>query len=135
MKHKHQGSCLCGEVRFEVDGEFEAFYLCHCEYCRKDTGSAHASNLFSFGAALTWSKGEGAIRSYTLPQTRHTKSFCSLCGSALPHTQMNGKLIVVPAGSLDSSIAIKPNAHIFTASRAGWDSGLESVPTVERMPT
>jgi hypothetical protein len=40
MINKHQGSCLCGEVRFEIEGEFERFFLCHCEYCRKDTGSA-----------------------------------------------------------------------------------------------
>ena len=38
MSNKHSGSCLCGAVRFEVAGDFERFYLCHCEHCRKDTG-------------------------------------------------------------------------------------------------
>jgi hypothetical protein len=46
MSNTYSGSCLCGEIRFEIEGEFERFYLCHCEYCRKDTGSAHAANLF-----------------------------------------------------------------------------------------
>ena len=46
MSNTYSGSCLCGEIRFEIEGEFELFYLCHCEYCRKDTGSAHAANLF-----------------------------------------------------------------------------------------
>ncbi len=32
------GSCLCGSVRFDVDGDFEWFYLCHCRHCQKDTG-------------------------------------------------------------------------------------------------
>ena len=41
------GSCLCGAVKFEVHGDFDSFYLCHCRYCQKDTGSAHAANLFS----------------------------------------------------------------------------------------
>jgi hypothetical protein len=46
----HFGSCLCGAVRFEVEGEFQRFYLCHCGHCRKDTGSApHAANLFAPG--------------------------------------------------------------------------------------
>lgn len=27
---KYLGSCLCGEVTFEVDGDFGDFYLCHC---------------------------------------------------------------------------------------------------------
>jgi len=52
MSNTYAGSCLCGEVRFEIEGEFERFYLCHCEFCRKDTGSAHAANLFSSTAAL-----------------------------------------------------------------------------------
>jgi hypothetical protein len=40
------GSCLCGAVSFEVSGAFDSFFLCHCSRCRKDTGSAHAANLF-----------------------------------------------------------------------------------------
>lgn len=26
----HLGSCLCGTVSFEVKGDFDSFYLCHC---------------------------------------------------------------------------------------------------------
>lgn len=42
--------------------------------------------------------------------TRHVKSFCSNCGSTIPSIQNEGKLIVVPAGSVDVPIEIKPNA-------------------------
>lgn len=34
------GSCLCGAVKFEVQGEFDSFYLCHCQRCQKDIGLA-----------------------------------------------------------------------------------------------
>jgi len=40
----------------------------------------------------------------------------------------------VPAGSLDSSVAIRPDAHLFIASRADWDRELEAVPKVDRLP-
>jgi len=40
------GSCLCKKINFEIEGEFDSFYLCHCGRCRKDTGSAHAANFF-----------------------------------------------------------------------------------------
>ncbi|HEY7772022.1 MAG TPA: GFA family protein [Marinagarivorans sp.] len=129
-----KGSCLCGEVRFEIEGAFESFYLCHCEYCRKDTGSAHASNLFSTKASLNWLSGLDMIKIYNVPGTRHVKSFCTSCGSALPNTQMDGGLIVVPAGSLDDKIAVKPSAHIFVSSKADWDEGLENVPKIEGLP-
>lgn len=128
------GSCLCGEVTFEIDGDFESFYLCHCKYCQKDTGSAHASNLFSSIANLVWQSGQDKIKTYELPSTRHIKSFCSNCGSAVPSLQMNDKLLVVPAGSLNQDISIKPNAHIFTSSRANWEYGLENIKSYEQSP-
>lgn len=140
-KNKHEfkimtnyfGSCLCGTVKFEVIGDFESFYLCHCQYCQKDTGSAHAANLFSQSAKLSWHAGADAVTSFTLPGTRHNKSFCKLCGSALPSTQIPG-LLVVPAGCLDTKISILPTAHIFSSSKAAWDEKLECVPKFDGFP-
>lgn len=134
MGDKHAGSCLCGEVRYEVGGGFEHFYLCHCEHCRKDTGSAHAANLFTSAAELKWLSGEDKVKQFNLPSTRHSRAFCSICGSALPRLQMNGALLVIPAGSLDSKVSMRPNAHIFVASRADWDNELEDVPKLEGSP-
>ena len=128
------GSCLCGAVAFEIDGSFESFYLCHCGHCRKGSGSAHAANLFSATASLKWLSGEDKVTRFTLPSTRHSRSFCSICGSAVPNLQMDGALLLVPAGSLDSEIPIRPNAHIFTGSRSGWDQALEAIPSVRGLP-
>ncbi len=127
------GSCLCGTVSFEVIGDFDSFYLCNCQHCQKDTGSAHAANLFSQLAKLVWRSGADAVTSYTLPGTRHSKSFCKLCGSALPNTQSAG-LLVVPAGCLDTKISMVPTAQIFSSSKAGWDEELGDVPEFEGLP-
>jgi hypothetical protein len=135
MSNRLSGSCLCGEVRFEIEGEFESFYLCHCEHCRKGTGSAHAANLFSSTAALMWVSGEDKVSRFTLPATRHSRAFCRTCGAALPMMQMNGELLVVPAGSLNSEVSIRPNAHIFASSKAGWDEALEEVPRFDKFPS
>ncbi|HYD16120.1 MAG TPA: GFA family protein [Hyphomicrobium sp.] len=134
MSSKHAGSCLCGEIRFEIIGEFERFFLCHCGRCRKDTGSAHAANLFSSTAKLTWLSGQSKIKSFRVASTRHQKSFCGECGSALPNVQMNGALLVVPAGSLDSAVEAKPDAHIFVASSADWDRCLDDVQRIDGLP-
>jgi hypothetical protein len=131
---KYSGSCLCGAVNFEVEGDFDNFYLCHCERCRKDTGSAHAANLFSHTAQLRWLSGEDKVKIFNFRSEGHIKSFCSNCGSALPNIQMNGKLLVVPAGSLDSDINIKPDGHIYYASKANWDKKLEEVPKFDVLP-
>ena len=134
MSETHRGACQCGAIRFEIAGDFECFYLCHCQHCRKDTGSAHAANLFSSTATLRWLSGEDQVRVFNLPSTRHRHCFCATCGSALPDTQMNSTLLKVPAGSLDTPVLTRPDAHIFWSSRAHWDDALEQIPRVEKLP-
>lgn len=130
----HPGSCLCSTVRFEIDGDFDRFYLCHCAHCRKDSGSAHAANLFAGTAKLRWLAGEHNVTQYTLPATRHSRSFCSTCGSALPSLQMDGALLVVPAGSLDGELSLRPDAHLFDSSKAAWDHDLQGIPSFAKFP-
>lgn len=134
-KETHCGSCLCGAVAFEIEGEFDRFYLCHCSYCRKDTGSAHGANLFSSSAKIEWLSGAAQVKTYNVPATRHSKSFCSNCGSALPRVEMNGQLIVVPTGSLDSAFSMRPDAHLFVSSKAQWDREFETIQTFDTFPS
>ena len=128
------GSCLCGAVKFRISGAFERFFLCHCSRCRKDTGSAHGANLFSATASIEWLSGPDNIKTYRLPETRHERAFCIECGSALPRVAGNGAMLIVPAGSLDSGLDMRPTAHICFASRAEWDDHLEDVPKIEGLP-
>jgi len=134
MDKKHNGSCLCGDVAFEIEGEFTGFFLCHCSRCRKGSGSAHGANLFSSTARISWISGDENRMTFTLPGTRHCKSFCQKCGSALPSLQIDDQLLVVPAGSLDSEIDVTPTAHILCASKANWDTGLSEIPHLDGMP-
>lgn len=133
MENQHSGSCLCGAAKFTIEGVFERFYLCHCAHCRKDTGSANAANLFSSTATLVWHSGQDKVKAYTLPDTRHIRCFCSVCGSALPHA--GHERLVVPAGCLDTRLTRAPDAHIFVASRAAWDSGLDALPEFSTFPS
>lgn len=132
MTQIHTGGCLCGAVRFEISGRFEAFFLCHCSRCRKDTGSAHAANLFSATAAIRWTAG--APTTFRLPGTRHAKSFCATCGGALPTEAQGGGPLMVPAGCLDTAPDLRPAAHLFCASRADWDRDLDRVPQLDGGP-
>ncbi len=134
MPKLHSGSCLCGAARFEVEGDFDGFYLCHCGRCRKGTGSAHGANLFSATATLKWLAGEAHVTRFDLPGARHARAFCAICGAAMPRAIMGGAAIVVPAGALDSEAPIRPTAHIFIESRAGWDDALEKLPAFEGFP-
>lgn len=130
---RHLGSCLCGAVAFKISGYFESFYICHCQYCQKGTGSAFAANLFAPAGSLAWSSGKEAVTSFTLPGTAHRKSFCKVCGSAVPGVEDSGD-VLVPAGSLDTAIVTRPTANIFNASRARWEADIEGAPGFATLP-
>ncbi|WP_221801527.1 GFA family protein [Oceanobacter mangrovi] len=115
-----QGSCQCGQIRYQLQGKIAGFYLCHCSRCRKDSGSAHAANLFCPQAVMEWLAGGELAVEYKVPETRHRKCFCPTCGSSLPYRLDDGTWLV-PAGSLDSELVMKPSAHIFMDSKAAWD--------------
>jgi hypothetical protein len=34
-----EGSCVCGAVRYEVDGSLGDVSYCHCNQCRRTTGT------------------------------------------------------------------------------------------------
>lgn len=132
MTHKHSGSCLCGAVTFTIDGEFDRFFLCHCSRCRKFSGTAHASNLFSFKGKVNWLSGKESVKFYDVPETRFMKAFCAECGSPVPREREEA--VVVPAGCLDTPVDIAPTAHIFFADRANWDEHLEEAERFDRRP-
>ena len=48
--------------------------------------TADLANLFSSSAALKWISGADKVKHFNLPSTRHSRSFCGTCGSALPMT-------------------------------------------------
>jgi hypothetical protein len=45
-----------------------------------------------------------------------------------------GKLLMVPADSLNIQLTIKPDAHIFNASKANWDKSLQDIPMLAGSP-
>jgi hypothetical protein len=134
MDNLASGQCICGAVKFRISGEFESFFLCHCGRCRKDSGSAHSANIFSSKASIAWLSGEENMKTFQLAGTQHLKCFCANCGSALPVFQAEDGVLVVPAGSLDSPIGMRPDAHICLSSRANWDNDLASLVKLDGLP-
>jgi hypothetical protein len=115
------GSCLCGEVAYEMTGKPNAMYQCHCSRCRKSRSAAHGANVFYRIDDFHWIRGESNVVTYKVPDAKHfTATFCKHCGSIVPRTSPDRGIVVVPASSLDTDPGIKPMAHIFVGSKAPW---------------
>ena len=39
-----EGGCTCGHVRYRVEGAPLIVHACHCTWCQRETGTAHALN-------------------------------------------------------------------------------------------
>lgn len=115
------GSCLCGEVAYEISGNLGIFQYCHCSRCRKFTGSAHAANILVKLDQFCWTQGEDKLGRYEPADTKHfATSFCMRCGSSMPWQAKSGKAVIIPAGTLDGDPQIRPMQNIFCGSDAPW---------------
>ncbi len=116
-----RGSCLCGGVTYEITPPFKIFQYCHCSRCRKFTGSAHAANLFVPPDQFQWLDGKALVGRFEHPEAKYFATcFCKTCGSSLPWAAKGGKMVMVPAGTLDEDPGIQPHQNIFWGSKADW---------------
>lgn len=129
------GSCLCRKVRYRISGNIGIFQYCHCSRCRKFTGSAHAANLFVSTPDFNWTAGEEFVGRYDPENTKYFATcFCTRCGSSLPWLSKSGKVVVVPAGTLDGDPGIRPSQNIFCDSRPPWYTPASSLREYAEMP-
>jgi len=115
-----RGSCLCGAVRFEINGRTTDIGMCHCSLCRKVSGVASNANLIAGRDRLRWLSGEDKITKFELPSGWGPWR-CSVCGSPLPKLRPDGGAYWVPVGTLDSDPGVRIAGHIFVGSKAPWD--------------
>lgn len=139
MSQTLSGRCLCGSVQYKIIGEAKRFYHCHCQRCRRATGTGHASNLMLLPTTpekITWVQGEELITRYKVPEAeRFTNCFCSRCGGRVPRYDAALDVVIIPAGSLDNDPGIQPQGRIFWDSRAAWSCDSGNLPTFSEYPT
>lgn len=134
-KQTFSGSCLCGSVQYELTGEPRHFYYCHCQRCRKATGTGHVSNLMVKTEQFNWLQGESLLKRFKVPEAeRFYTLFCGNCGSPMPRDIPQLGIVAIPAGSLDHDIDVRPEARIFWDSRAEWSCCGDGLPTYAEYP-
>lgn len=134
-KYFATGQCLCGDVKFTIASKPVRMGQCHCDDCRKSTGTGHASNAFFLKKEV---QIEGELSSYgstTDTGSVITRFFCPNCGSRLfGENNSATDIIGVSAGVLDESSWFKANAIVYNKRRPVWDLMEEGIPTFEEMP-
>ena len=103
------GGCLCGAVRFSIEGPLRDVTICHCAMCRRSTTSlgaytACAPDAIRFaGTKLRWYRSSPVAR----------RGFCSKCGSQLFWEPSHGGHLSVAFGSLDDGASLRLGKQIY----------------------
>lgn len=116
------GSCLCGAVRFEVEGEFLRVSHCHCTNCKKISGGTGTVSGRCKTDQIRVLEGKDLLRAYG-PEEGSSKTFCSACGSNLfgggwPDSEVTS----VRLSAIDSPFERGPDSHIYVRSVAPWET-------------
>lgn len=129
---KFSGGCRCGAVRYEVKSSpFLAVY-CHCESCRRATGSPVTGYIGLNRAQVTWVGARG----FHTSSPGVTRGLCPECGTALQYssTRWPGETHLV-AATLDDPARFKPTAHMHWAERVHGFAADDTLPRYEgRLP-
>jgi hypothetical protein len=112
------GRCLCGAVRYRVDGPLADVLLCHCEECRRWHGHVSATSAAARGdLVLLEQRGLRWIRSPD-SDAGARRGFCSDCGSSLFWDAPGNETVSIAAGTLDAPTGVRVASHWFV-SQAG----------------
>ena len=128
------GSCLCGGVRYEVEGPFELMAHCHCVECRKASGADFATNATVEEESFKLLAGDELLAEYeSSPGNRRV--FCGRCGSPLmKRVDKNPGKIRLRLGSLEGDPGSRPALHVFTSERPAWSEIRDDLPQFEKAP-
>ena len=126
MSDVHTGRCFCGAIKLEAEGRPKWIAHCHCESCRRTTGSALATFTgfaddkvrFVEGMPKTFASTPGVER-----------MFCGDCGTPLAYRaeRWPGEIHLY-ISVLDDPEAFPPTAHVHAAEKISWlhvDDGLK----------
>jgi len=116
------GHCHCGAVSFTIEGAPLRMAQCHCNACRRSTGTGHSVQAF-FKKDQVEIKGETITHESTADSGNTRKrQFCAQCGSRLfSESSANPVAIGVAVGALDETEWFKPDVIVYNSERSAWD--------------
>ena len=113
-----QGGCLCGAIRYQVEGTPSSVSICHCRSCRLASGAP----------AVSWfvvSRAQFKLLSGILTIHRSSKlvnrGFCKKCGTQLTYAhESRPDTIELTTATLDEPAHFQPTMEIWLSAKLPW---------------
>lgn len=128
MSFQHHGSCLCGGIRFTIQGPLAPIQVCHCSQCRQAQGGPVATNIPVEASALAFSQGQDLLQRYESSPGK-VRAFCRVCGSPV-YSQRDALpgVLRIRAGLLQEPVDSPLAFQAYTHSKASWWPTVPGVP-------
>ncbi len=123
---KLSGHCYCGAVSFEITGGSNWVGHCHCESCRRASGSVMTSFAGFRPEQVVFT---GAMPNRFSTPDGVTRSFCGQCGSAVAFEhEKTPDEIHLQLGLFDDLEKLPPENHSFIGEKPSWLHADEHLP-------
>jgi hypothetical protein len=113
------GSCLCGAIRYQIDGDIDRTSKCWCTMCQKQHGAAFGPYGNVAAASFSFVRGADLVTRYA-SSAGVERTFCKVCGSNLTWQMSVSKRIAVTLGTFDTPYEDKVTHDLHLNSKPGW---------------
>ena len=122
----HSGSCICGEVKYQLNSKILNVVNCHCNFCRSHTGAAFSTYVALPFASLEITEGREKLSIFEREAGK--KHFCSICGTPIfnLNTRYPGTCMLY-LGTLAKAHEITPAINIWCENKLGWVDTVSSI--------
>lgn len=129
-----KGSCLCGNITYEVEIEPDNIFNCHCRFCRKAHGADYVTVAIVKAATLKLVDEKRLLKEH-MNAIGGIRAFCSECGTRLMNYAPDRNLYCsVALSTVDTPLHVAPVAHVNTESKASWCEPYAGIPQFKALP-
>ena len=112
---EQKGGCYCGEIGYEISGELQACFQCHCRECQYITGGNPNAVMVFSQEDFKFNKGNPSVFARSDLDTPVNRYFCKSCGTAIGSISPSRPgSFIVKIGTLDDPGVFDPKFAIFT---------------------
>jgi hypothetical protein len=120
-----EGGCLCGAVRYRVNGDTTDSAYCHCRMCQRSAGAPVLAWFTAPDENFTFTKG--APKTY-VSSAKGRREFCENCGTQLLFRGDSAGKVDINTATLDHPETMPPRFHIYRESRIPWFETTDDLP-------
>lgn len=126
---RHRGGCLCGAVRYEVEGALRPVLACHCDMCQRTHGGpAYYTSAENARFRLVEDEGLDWYRASDIA----ARGFCRRCGASLFWKPKAADYTAIACGSLDPPSGVETVGHVFLVDKGDYYEIHDGLPQFER---